>query len=462
MNEDIKQVFHSPVSHVFTLILNLKLPMKEILIFGAGKSATYLIEYLCKVCEEESYNLCVCDTNLPLALSKIRFCPNARAVSVDVANAEERIKLIRSSSLVISMLPPHLHFLVAQDCLLASCHLLTASYIDNNLLSLRSDIEKKGLLFLCETGLDPGIDHMSAMKIIDHIHMKGGKITSFKSHCGGLVAPESDNNPWHYKITWNPGNIVRAGSLGAAYLLNGQQIEIPYQKVFETCEQVKVPGLPLLAWYPNRDSLTYMKTYQLADINTFLRTTLRYPSFCKAWNLIVNIGLTDNNDGEALINCNTYRDWFDQKCNHNSSLCVALNEDTGMQTLIDFLEIRSSNTISEDRKSSLSILQGVMEKKLAMTPGDKDMIVMLHELEYVLNNSTHLIKSALIVKGEDQGHTAMAKTVGLPLGIAAKLILTGKIKTRGLQIPVTRDIYEPILSELEKFDIAFSEINLVN
>src|SRR5665647_1683316 len=259
--------------------------MKTILLFGAGKSATSLIEYLGKCCDQNDWKFFVCDADLSLAESKIKNFKSARAVSIDVSNVEKRHELIPGSDIVISMLPPGLHFLVAKDCVMFSKNLLTASYVDEKIRSLKNEIEQKGLLFLGEMGLDPGIDHMSAMKMINDIKKEGGKITSFKSHCGGLVSPESDDNPWHYKITWNPGNIVMAGSSGAVYKLNGSIVTIPYHKIFTDNEVVNVPGLFPLAWYPNRDSLTYIDTYRLQDADTFIRTTLRHASFCHGWNI---------------------------------------------------------------------------------------------------------------------------------------------------------------------------------
>ena len=294
--------------------------MKKILVFGAGKSATCLIDYLCSACEENGWLLLVCDANLPLAKSKINGCKNARAFSIDVSDEEKRIDLIKEADIVISMLPPHLHFLVANNCLDYSKHLLTASYIDAEIKKLSRQIEEKELLFLCEMGLDPGIDHMSAMKIFDQVKNQGGRITSFKSHCGGLVSPESDNNPWHYKITWNPGNIVMAGSSGAVYKLNGAIITTPYQKIFSDNEVVDVPGLFPLAWYPNRDSISYIDTYGLQDIKNFIRTTLRHASFCRGWNIIVNSGLTDLNDHEEIKNYTTYKEWFNGKSSKRKSL----------------------------------------------------------------------------------------------------------------------------------------------
>ena len=431
--------------------------MKNILLFGAGKSATCLIDYLCAATEENDWLLVVCDADLRLAQSKIRNCNNANAVSIDVSDEEKRIELIKDADIVISMLPPHLHFLVANDCLNFSKHLLTASYIDEKIKRLNKQIEAKGLLFLCEMGLDPGIDHMSAMKIFDQIKKHGGKITTFKSHCGGLVSPESDDNPWHYKITWNPANIVMAGSSGAIYKMNGSTVTIPYHKIFADNEVVDVPGLFPLAWYPNRDSLSYIDTYGLPDAETFIRTTLRHASFCRGWNIIVNSGLTDINDYEEIKNCKTYHEWFVNKRGKGKSLIADDLNQTEFDEQANYLGLKSSHIIEPPIKSSALLLQNILEKKLAMQPQDKDMIVMLHEIDFEIEGERKGIKSCLIVKGDDQQRTAMAKTVGLPLGIAAKLVLQGKIKLTGLHIPVVKEIYEPVLAELELNEIKFHE-----
>jgi saccharopine dehydrogenase (NADP+, L-glutamate forming) len=437
--------------------------MKNVLLFGAGKSATCLIDYLGKCCDENNWKLWVCDSNISLAESKTKNFSSAEAISFDVSNDDKRHEFISKSDLVISMLPPALHFLVAKDCVQFSKTLLTASYIDEKIKSLKDQIEKKGILFLGEIGLDPGIDHMSAMKMINEIKNKGGKINSFKSHCGGLISPESDDNPWHYKITWNPANVVTAGSAGAVYLDGGKQIEIAYSKIFDDeNNMVDVPELFPLAWYANRDSLSYIETYQLQDAETFIRTTLRYPSFCRGWNKMIKLDLTNKNDHEEIKNCKTFADWFNLK----KKKFASQNENTFNENdffnsefleQINYLGLNDDQKIQEEIFNSTSLLQFVLEKKLVMKPEDKDMIIMLHEIEYSINGKNKKTRSCLIVKGEDQIHTAMAKTVGLPLGIAAKLILEDKIKITGLHIPVIPEIYEPVLKELEINGIKFNE-----
>jgi saccharopine dehydrogenase-like NADP-dependent oxidoreductase len=225
--------------------------MQTILLFGAGKSATVLIDYLLEHSILEDWKLIVVDADLALAQSKTNHSSRAAAISFDINNDDERSNHIRNADIVISLLPPTLHYLVAMDCLKYGKNLLTASYVDEKIRNLQADIESRGLLFLCEMGLDPGIDHMSAMNIIDAIHQQGGYINSFRSHCGGLVAPESDNNPWHYKISWNPKSIVLAGKAGAHFKEDGIEKRLQYQELFSTERMIEIPDLGLICWFPN-------------------------------------------------------------------------------------------------------------------------------------------------------------------------------------------------------------------
>ena len=441
--------------------------MKTILLFGAGKSATILIDYLLQAVQENNWKFIIADADKNQVLSKTNNSPFAEAVQIDITKGEQRAALIQSADIVISMMPPALHFLVAQDCVAFGKNLLTASYVDDQIKTLQSAIDEKKLLFLCEMGLDPGIDHMSAMKMIDDIKSKGGTITSFKSHCGGLIAPESDNNPWHYKISWNPRNIVLAGSAGAVYKAGNKVITTEYHQVFEHCATVPFPGLTELAWYPNRDSLSYIPTYKLESAGTFIRTTLRYPAFCRGWDYIVNLGLTDTEDHDNIIDCETYADWLERKLYmvEDSEMSLEeyvdlyVHEDFNKEIIaqFNFLGLTSNNKLPKAAQCSADILQFAAETKLAMLPQDKDMIVMLHEIEYTKESTTYKVQAALKVIGTDSLRTAMAKTVGLPLGIAAKLILNGTITLTGLQIPTAKEIYEPVLKELELMDVKFTE-----
>ncbi len=424
----------------------------QILLFGAGKSATVLIQYLSKICAQYQWNCTIADMNLAAIQAKIGHSPYLQAKSIDINDENARKSLIDHAEVVISLLPPVLHQLVAIDCLLLKKHLLTASYIDDSMKNMEKDIEKAGLLFLCEMGLDPGIDHMSAMKLIHEIKEKNGEIHSFKSHCGGLVAPENDTNPWHYKISWNPRNIVTAGKAGAKYKENNQLIQKDYSSIFSNCGEVNIKGLGKLAYYPNRDSISYMNLYELNNAATFIRTTLRYADFCTGWEKIIAAGLSSD---EAIIDTDelSYGRFLRD---HLAANKITL--DTPLLDLqFDFLGLYNNKSIHQGKKSTASILQLIIEEKWKLERGEKDMIVMLHEIEYNLNNVSHQINSSLIVKGNDDVETAMAKTVGLPLGIAANLILQNKIAVRGLHIPIIEEIYVPVLNELENEGILFEE-----
>lgn len=436
--------------------------MKHILVFGAGKSATCLIDYLKKETAAHQWTLTVVDGNLELAASKVAGASHANAVAIDVEDNEARQALVRKADIVLSLLPPSLHFLVAKDCVEFGKNLLTASYVDEKIGALKEEIAAKGLFFLCEMGLDPGIDHMSAMQLIAGIRAKGGMITSFKSHCGGLVAPESDDNPWHYKISWNPRNVVMAGKAGAIFKEENQPVQISYQHLFNENNKLPVPGLGELAWYANRDSLSYIPVYGLESASTFLRTTLRYPAFNAGWNRIIQLHLTDetisyNTDNLSLAAF--FKAHFEHN-GHTSTIQQLTPNDPFLQQL-QFLGLDDHNTlINKGSCTAADVMQFVLEQKLVLAAQDKDMIVMLHEFEYLLNNQPHQIKSSLIVKGDNQLRTAMAKTVGLPLGIAAKLILLNKIKLTGLHIPILPEIYNPVLEELHQNGIVFHEEEL--
>lgn len=500
------------------------------MLFGAGKSATVLIDYLLEETKANGWKFMIADADKELVLAKTNHSPFAEAVQLDINDGEHRSALIQQADIVISMMPPTLHFLVAQDCVAYGKHLLTASYVDEQVKSLQAEIAHKKLLFICEMGLDPGIDHMSAMKIIDAIKARGGTVTSFKSHCGGLVAPESDDNPWHYKISWNPRNIVMAGQAGAIYKLNGHTVKENYEELFEPERGVRVNDeIGFLSWYPNRDSLGYMEIYGLQDSETFLRTTLRYPDFMYGWNNIIELKLTDtaiqyDTNGMSLaaffkkhFEKVNFGEWLNKKLEERLAFVKNLTEkmsqlmeaqeetkeagktDPDIESLKDFSIVDEDGSLQQidieqmkDRAAyaishkmheanltlkqlfflgmdddetlinkgsctAMDVLQFTLEKKLALSPGDKDMIVMLHEFEYTVQGQTKKINSSLLVKGEDSLRTAMAKTVGLPLGIAAKLILNGTIQLRGLHIPTAKEIYEPVLNELEKLGVAFTE-----
>lgn len=438
--------------------------MKKLVVFGAGKSATCLIEYLAGAAASYHWTMTVADGDAHTVTEKTNAWPQVIPVVLNVADATLRQPLVQDADIVISLLPPSLHFLLAQDCLQFGKHLLTASYTDDAIRALAPAIREKGRLFLCEMGLDPGIDHMSALELIRRIQAEGGHIKSFSSHCGGLVAPESDNNPWHYKISWNPRNVVMAGKAGAQFRQGGETKALDYGSLFQADRTVNIPGLGPLAYYPNRDSLGYIPLYGLENTDEFIRTTLRYPGFCSGWKHIVDLQLTSETalyDTDGMSLQQFFLEHFErfQLITQYNQL---IKEEALFREQMDYLGTADAQTlINKGRCAAVDVLQFAIEKKWVLSPGDKDMIVMLHEIIYEKNSQYYQSKSCLIVRGDDHVRTAMAKTVGLPLGIAASLILRGIIKETGLHIPIIPAIYEPVLRELTEQGISFVETTTI-
>jgi len=431
---------------------------QTILIIGAGKSATVLIQYLQQKAVENDWYILLADGDEAIAKNKWNNAPNGTALGIDIQNDLDRQNLVQKADIVVSMMPAQLHFLVAKDCLQYGKPLFTASYVDDNMRSIAAAIEAKQLLFLCEMGLDPGIDHMSAMAIIDEIHEKGGKITSFKSHCGGLVAPESDDNPWHYKISWNLRNIILAGKAGAIYLENGATVSKNYPEIFDQTPVVDLPGIGHLAYYPNRNSLSYIDTYHLHGVKDFVRTTLRYPAFCTGWNAIVQLHLTDETVFDLTPNT-TVRNWFANHIQHNGleQILDKFTQDATIKEQLEFIGLYESITIPAQFNSNANILQWLLEGKWKLEATDKDLVVMLHEIEYSIGSRQFKLDSSLVLTGDDAINTAMATTVGLPLAMGVCAYLKGEIKMTGLHIPIDARIYQPILKSLAEEGIVFQE-----
>jgi hypothetical protein len=436
--------------------------MKKILLFGAGKSSSFLIKYLIQHAAENNWVVQIVDQNTKHIQDKYGVVNHLQLFTTDVFNNAERAELIQHAELVISLLPPSLHIVVAKDCLLYAKNLITASYVSDEIKAMDAELKEKKVLFMCEMGLDPGIDHMSAMKIIDEIAKENGEIFEFKSHCGGLVAPESDTNPWHYKISWNPRNVITAGAAGAHFLFNKQEYKIDYPQIFKNNQTIQVNGIGQLAYYPNRDSLSYQALYDLKNVDTLERTTLRYPAYSAAWQYIIDMGLTNEKsklyDTENL----TFEAWLQDVLQTNNvaeKLNFIFGNDEASQKLFDYLDLTSRQFINiGTQKSNADILQSVIEQKWKMQDTDKDMIVMQHEFKYRKAGKATYLKSTLIVKGEDKTYTAMAKTVGLPMAILAKLILTEKVTALyGVNIPVMQKVYAPVLQELVEQGIIFEE-----
>lgn len=438
--------------------------MQTILILGGGKSSTYLIDFLADSCALKPRRLILADLDLASAASKLKGRPNTEARQLNIDNKSLRKELIGESDLVVSMLPAFMHPMVAQDCLELGKHFFTASYETVTLREMKGEIENKGLFFLNECGLDPGIDHMSAMKIIDTAKAKGEEITSFKSYCGGLLAPESEDNPWKYKFTWNPRNVVLAGQATSQYIENGELKFVPYHQLFRRLETIHFPGLGDFDGYPNRDSLSYRQVYGLENIPTMLRGTLRRAGYCKAWDVFVQLGMCDDSFQMDLPENTNLRQFLDSFLPSDSALSVEeklgnLVHDLDFSTWekISWLGFFGSRKLPKTQGSPAEILQSILEEDWALQPEDKDMIVMQHLFEIKTKEGVKEVTSSLVSFGEDSVYTAMAKTVGLPLAIAVDLFLDGKINLTGLHVPVLRELYGPILKELDLHGIRFRE-----
>ncbi len=438
--------------------------MTNILVFGAGKSSSYLIKYLLDCSAKYFWQVTVADSNINAALERIGNHSFGNAAQINIHEESIRKRLIAQSNIVISLLPPSLHIIIARDCLDLKKNLVTASYVSDQIRELHTDVRDSGLLFMNEMGLDPGIDHMSAMKIIHEVERLGGDIYSFKSYCGGLVATQSDHNPWHYKISWNAANIVHAGKSGADFLLSGFEKHIPYQNLFKDLEFIELPKIGRLAAYANRDSLSYQKLYGLQNVKTMLRATFRYEEYCIGWHTIVNLGLTDDTKKYQTAEL-SFLQWFNLATAHvkgdtphDKIKTISTNAQLSLD-LLDWLGLFSDEKIGISASlHSAEILQSIIEEKWKMEWNDKDMIVMHHEFEYGRRNLDARLSSTLIVEGKDKTYTAMAKTVGLPMAIFTKMFLTGKFKNLvGVQIPIMREVYKPVLKELGENGIEFEE-----
>ena len=448
-------------------VLNLFINMRTILIIGAGRSASSLIQYLLNKSEKENLHLVIGDLSLALAEKKTNNHPNATPIALDILDENQRKKAIQNATIVISMLPAHLHIEVAKDCILYKKHLVTASYISDAMQELDAVAKENNLIFMNEIGLDPGIDHMSAMKVIDEITAKGGKMLLFESFCGGLVAPESDTNLWNYKFTWAPRNVVLAGQGGAAkFIQEGAYKYIPYVNLFRRTEFLQVEGYGKFEAYSNRDSLKYRSVYGLDNVLTLYRGTIRRVGFSKAWNMFVQLGMTDDSyvmEGSEEMSYRQYVNSFlpyhpTDSVEIKMRLILKIDQDDIMwDKLLELDLFNRDKKVGLKNATPAQILEKILSESWTLQPDDKDMIVMYHKFGYEINGKKEQIDSKMVCIGEDQTYTAMAKTVGLPVAMATLLILNGTITTPGVQLPIRKEVYLPILKELEEYGVVFHE-----
>nr|WP_294934011.1 saccharopine dehydrogenase C-terminal domain-containing protein [uncultured Flavobacterium sp.] len=441
--------------------------MRNILIIGAGRSASSLIKYLLEKSDSENLHITIGDLSLELAQKKTQNHKNASAIALDIFNENQRKEEIQKADIVISMLPAHLHIEVAKDCITYKKHMVTASYISDAMQELDAAAKENNLIFMNEIGLDPGIDHLSAMKVIEEIRDKGGKMILFESFCGGLVAPESDTNLWNYKFTWAPRNVVLAGQGGAAkFIQEGTYKYIPYHKLFRRTEFLEVEGYGRFEGYANRDSLKYRSVYGLDDALTVYRGTIRRVGYSKAWDMFVQLGMTD--DTYAIDNSETmsYREFVNLFLPYHPTDSVEIKlrhqlridqDDVMWDKLLELDIFNQNKIIGLKNATPAQILEKILTDSWTLEPDDKDMIVMYHKFGYELNGEKKQIDATMVCLGDDQTYTAMAKTVGLPVAMATLQILNGNIKTPGVQLPLNKEVYLPILNELEEYGVIFKE-----
>ncbi|MGB3776348.1 MAG: saccharopine dehydrogenase C-terminal domain-containing protein [Leeuwenhoekiella sp.] len=441
--------------------------MRNILIIGTGKSTSQLVDYLLEKAENEDIQLTLADKSLDHAKKLAGNSPRAKAIALDISQELQREKAIKEADIVISMLPARFHIKIAENCLKLGKNLVTASYVSDEMQSLDKEVKEKGLVFMNEIGLDPGIDHMSAMQVIDRIRDDGGKILLFESFTGGLVSPESDTNLWNYKFTWNPRNVVLAGQGGAAeFIQEGTYKYIPYQRLFRRTEFLDVAGYGRFEGYANRNSLKYRDIYRLQDVLTLYRGTIRRVGFSRAWNVFVQLGMTDDTYKLQDTETMTYREFTNLFLPYSPTDSVELKlrhnlkieqDDLLWDKLLELDLFNGTKKINLKDATPAECLQQILEEKWSLSPEDKDMIVMYHKFGYELNGQKKQIDATMVIEGKNEVNTAMAKTVGLPVGISALMILNGKITETGVQIPINKEVYAPILKELETYGIIFKE-----
>ena len=424
---------------------------KKVVVVGAGRSATHLIEYLANLAEEQIIDLVVADINL----SHWAHLVSVDCVEIDIHDAEKVKQILSGAFCVVSMVPADFHILIVRPAVEMGVHAFTPSYVSASIQELNELALSNDVLILNEMGVDPGIDHMSAMELIHRIKSQGMRIESFESFTGGLVAKRSDTNTWGYKISWNPRNIVLAGSSGhALFRENGKDRLLPYTKLFSEVVEVKASDQVIYEGYANRNSLTYVEDYGLEDALTVKRGTLRKQGFSRGWNFLVQSGYTN----DATLVPPTILTWNDLSISLLGERGVhSLKSDSELFIQLDELGLFSDKQLKKESQSCAAHLQNLLEEKWRLEQGDSDKIVMVHRLRATKEKTVFEYTSSLVIEGENERHTAMSKTVGMPIAFAVERMIRGEIKERGVRLPIMPELYLPILADLKKIGVEFIE-----
>jgi saccharopine dehydrogenase (NAD+, L-glutamate forming) len=413
-----------------------------------------------------AWNVTVFDQDSETLARKTASLTNVTVESGDLRNEDLLDRIVKMHDIVVSMLPATMHLPVAQRCVREGKHLVTASYISPEMQALDTEARAKGLVFVNECGVDPGIDHMSTMEILHRLKREGAKVTSYESFCGGILAPESPTNPWAYKFTWNPRNVVMAGSGGAVHFIQeGKYKHIPYHQVFRRTEFLDIPGYGRFEGYANRDSLKYQSAYGLDGIATMYRGTLRRPGFCRAWDVFVKLGATDDTYPLEHVDQMSHRDFLNTFLAYHASDSVELklmhymniSQDSDLMEKFEWLGLFNDEPVGLNQGTPAQVLQHILMKKWTMTDADTDMLAMIHRIEYELADEQFRIQSSLVTKGRSADVTAMSYTVGWPVAMATRLVALDLVPERGVIMPNLASLYEPILNELGARGIRFDE-----
>ena len=443
--------------------------MKHIVVLGAGQSTSYLIAYLLKAAQEYDWFVTVGDRDLEVARSAIGAHPRGQAIQLDVNDAATRNALISKAQVVVNMLTRPFQYLIGLECLNNGAHMVTASYEHDRIRDLNGDAHRKDILILNEMGLDPGIDHMKAMQLIQRVRNRGGVVLSFRSYGGGLPDPAAATNPLRYSITWNPRNVLMAGEDGALFREDGKIKMLPFHQVFQRTWTVEIPGIGEFEAYPNRDSLAYEEDLGLQKDHTIIRGTLRYPGWSETWQHIVHLGLANESLHIPHLKDMSYRE-LTEMCVPSSDAKAKLEQQvadhlgisrTGtIMKNLRWLGLFSKDKIGSDASTVAGAMLTLIREKLRMPPGARDMVILHHELEAEFpdeGNRRERLNATLVEYGEEGGMTAIARTVGLPVAVAAKLLLTDQLPLTGCHIPTHPAVYMPVLAELEESGLRFTE-----
>jgi saccharopine dehydrogenase (NADP+, L-glutamate forming) len=433
--------------------------MKKILCLGAGLVARPYIQYLCN----KDYHVIVASRTKEKADHLIEGCSSAEAVKLNIKTDDQLLeRLVSETDLVCSLLPYTFHVKAAKIAIKHRKHFCTASYISKEMQDLDNEARDAGIILLNECGVDPGIDHMSAMKIIDGVHNNNGEIVSFTSFTGGLPAPEANTNPFGYKLSWSPRGVLIAGTNDAHFLKDGKEVIIPGPELFANYEMMEVPRIGVFEGYPNRDSMSFIDYYGIQEAKTMLRGTFRYPGWCKTLKTISDLGLLSLE--EQSFDEITYGDMLKASISGEyKDVIEAVSSFTGLDRnnaiikRLEWLGLFSDEQIPPTVTTQLDALCYLFEEKLQYSSGERDMIVMHHEFIASYPDKKEKITSTLIDFGIPNGDSSMSRTVALPVAIASRLILENKINLVGVHRPVLPELYNPILKELKEQNISMEE-----